>query len=91
MANRRCNLLAKDCDRAMLGNELEPRRPQVAGVVGSFTFPRRAEGLARAGAGPDGAVVGPSGLTEGVTPDADSGEEVALGESSEVVGSNIDN
>jgi len=50
-----------------------------------------AEGLTGTRSCPDFAVVGPSGEPEGVGPDADPGEEVALGEASEIVGSNIDN
>jgi hypothetical protein len=60
-------------------------------VVERFPFTGRAEGLAGAGACPDFAVVGPSGETQGMAPDADSGEKVALAESSEIIGLNIDN
>jgi len=91
MANCGANLLAKDCDRATLADEPEPLRPQVAGVVGAFAFAGRAEGLAGTRFGPDWSIVGPSGEAQGVAPDSDPGEEVALGEASEVVGSNIDN
>src|SRR5690606_25167921 len=38
----------------------------------------RAERLARAGTGPDLPVVGPAGESEGMGPDADSGEEMML-------------
>jgi hypothetical protein len=39
---------------------------------------------------PDGTVVAPSGAAEGIVPDPDPGEEVALGVASEVVGGNIE-
>jgi hypothetical protein len=63
----------------------------VAVVFICLTRSGRAEGLAGAGAGPDFAVVGPSGESEGVAPDSDASEEVALPEASEVIGSNIEN
>jgi hypothetical protein len=50
-----------------------------------------AEGLAGAGAGPDGPVVRPSGKAEGIGPDADTGEEVALGVAAEVRSSHVPN
>jgi hypothetical protein len=65
--------------------------PEVPVVGKSGTFAGGAEGLAGTGAGPDGLVVGPSCKTEGVGPDADPGEEVALGVALEVDGLNIDN
>jgi len=49
----------------------------------------RGERLARAGTGPRGAVVGPSGASEGVGPDADPGEEVALNIPGKVAWSDI--
>ena len=52
-------------------------------------FACRAERLARARSGPDGAVVGPSCLSQGVAPYADSGKEVALGVLGEFVWSDI--
>lgn len=50
-----------------------------------------AEWLARWGAGPNRSIVGPPGAAEGVGPDSNASEEMTLGESNEVVGSNIDN
>jgi hypothetical protein len=47
--------------------------------------------LTRAGAGPDGTVVGPSGEAQREAPAADAGEEMALGVAAQVVGQNIDN
>jgi hypothetical protein len=49
----------------------------------------RAERLARAASGPDRAVVGPPGETQGEGPSADACEEMALGESGKFVGSYI--
>ncbi len=70
-------------------DEVEESGPKVPLVISPAAFTCRAERLARAGAGPDGAVVGPSGAAEGMGPDADPGEEVALRESVEVIGRNI--
>lgn len=50
---------------------------------------RDAEGLARAGAGPDRSVVWPGGEAEGVGPDSDPREEVTLGEPPEVGWSDV--
>jgi hypothetical protein len=85
------SLLSKDRCRPALADEWNPRWPKVARIVGTFAFSRHAPRLAGAASGPDFPVVGPSGELEGVGPAPDAGEEVALGEASEVVGSNIDN
>jgi len=85
------NLLSKDDWRAALCDEPMEVRPEVPLVVEPLALARRAERLAGAGAGPDRAVVGPSGEAEGVAPDADPCEEMALSESVEVIRSNIDN
>jgi hypothetical protein len=47
--------------------------------------------LTRTGAGPDGAVVCPTGEAEGEAPAADAGEEVALGEASEIASGHSEN
>jgi hypothetical protein len=85
------NLLSKDDWRTALGDEPVKLGPEVALVGKSGSLSGGAEGLTRAGASPDGSVVGPSCETEGVGPDADPGEEVALREFAKIVGSNIDN
>jgi hypothetical protein len=85
------NLLSKDNWRAALCDETMELGPEMALVGKSGTFAGGAEGLARAGASPDGAVVGPSCETEGVGPDADPGEEVALGVALEVARSHVPN
>ena len=89
--SRSSNLFAKDDRRSDGGNEPKEVRPQMPWIVGPKSFSRNAERLARAGAGPDGAVVEPSGETQGVRPSADPGEEVRLREASEVISGNIDN
>jgi hypothetical protein len=85
------NLLSKDDWRTALADEPVELGPEVALVGKSCSFSGGAEGLTRARAGPDGSVVGPSCETEGIGPDADPGEEVALREFAKIVGSNIDN
>lgn len=75
-----CNLLAKNDRRAALFDEPVEGGPKVPLVSKPAAFACRAEGLARARAGPDRPVVGPSGAAQGVGPDADAGEEVDLGE-----------
>lgn len=54
-------------------------------------FTCRAERLARAAGGPDGAAVGPASASQGEGPDTDSGEEMALGESAQIVRGDIFN
>jgi hypothetical protein len=72
------NLLAKDDWRAALADEVEEGRPEVPLVSEPCAFACRAERLARATACPDRAVIGPSGAAQGVGPDANACEEVAL-------------
>jgi hypothetical protein len=83
------NLLSKDDWRRALANEPMELRPEVALVFERFALPCGGEGLARAGACPDGTVVWPSGEAEGVAPHSDAGEEVALGIASEVISPNF--
>jgi hypothetical protein len=75
-----CNLLAKDDVRAALADEPVEGWPEVPLVIKPAAFACRGERLAGAGAGPHGSVVGPPCLSQGVGPDTDTGEEVALGE-----------
>jgi len=56
----------------------------MAGIGGAIGFPRRAEGLAGAGACPDRPLVRPSSEPERVAPDSDAREEMTLGISSKV-------
>jgi hypothetical protein len=85
------NLLAKANERSSCFDETKELWPKMPFVVERFAFAGRAERLARAGAGPDFPVVWPPGEAQGVRPDPDAGEEMALGVSSQVVGLNIDN
>ncbi|EIB3589053.1 hypothetical protein RIX54_002803 [Salmonella enterica] len=59
------------------------------GVIESPAFPWLAEWLTGAGTCPDGATVRPSGASQGVRPDADPGEKMALCESLKVIGGNF--
>jgi len=54
-------------------------------IVGAPAFSRDAERLARARAGPERSVVGPSGKSGGNAPEAASGEEMTLCEASKVI------
>lgn len=78
------NLLTKDDVREALADELEPRRPKMARIVGAIFLPGVAERLAGTGACPDWPFVWPSGEPQGVGPSADAGEEMALDEAGEV-------
>jgi hypothetical protein len=78
------NLLAKDDARAALADETEEGGPEVAFVLETTASAGVAEWLAGAGSGPDWAIVGPAGAAQGVAPDSDAGEEVALVESHKV-------
>lgn len=89
VSNCRLNLLTKDDCRLALADEIEEDGPEVPFVVDSCLFAGSAEGLAWAASGPDWPVVRPSGVAQGMGPDADPGEEVALGEFKQVVGSHI--
>lgn len=73
------NLLTKDLLRAALSDEMVPMRPKVPLVSNPASSACRAERLARRASCPHGPIVRPSGETQGVRPDADSSEEVALG------------
>ena len=82
---RRRNLFTKDNWRAALADEVVESGPEVPRVIEPAAFACRAERLAREGSGPDRSVVRPSGKSQGVGPDTDPGEEVALRVSSEVI------
>ena len=55
-----------------------------------FALAGGAEGLAGTRACPNRSVIGPSGEPQGVAPDADSGEEMALGKGAEFCGVDLD-
>jgi hypothetical protein len=83
------NLFAKDCDRLRDADEAEEFGPEMTfiGCAGSFSGNR--ERLARARSRPDALFVRPACAPEGVTPDSNSGEEMALTESGEVCGLHV--
>ena len=85
------NLFTKDDVRAALAEQVEPRRPKVAAIVGASALPRARERLTGTAPRPDGAIIGPAGEAQGVGPATDAGEEMALLEAAEIGGSNIDN
>jgi hypothetical protein len=62
-----------------------PGWPQVPLVSKPSAFACRAERLAWARAGPNRSVIWPSGLSQGIGPDANSGEKVALSKSIKLV------
>jgi hypothetical protein len=83
------NLFSKDNDRAALCDELEPRWPKIAGIVGTSCCPDGAEGLTGTAARPDRPRRGPAGEPERIRPSANAGEEMTLLESVEVISGNI--
>ncbi|HYV62398.1 MAG TPA: hypothetical protein VE958_06975 [Bryobacteraceae bacterium] len=84
-------MLAKANDRSSCFDETKELWPKMPFVVERRAFSGRAEWLAGTAARPDFAVVGPAGEPERVGPDSDAGEEVTLGISSQLIGSNIGN
>jgi len=79
------NLLSTNDCRVTLLDKIEPDRPEVAFIGKTLTGSREAEGLTWAAPSPDGSVVGPSSQSKGVTPAANTGEEVTLGVGLEVI------
>jgi hypothetical protein len=88
MSNRCFNLFTKDDARAALFDELEPDRPKVARIGAAKLGAGARERLTGATPGPDFSVIGPAGESKGIAPASNAGEEMALDESSEVIGSN---
>ena len=78
------NLLSKDDCRAALFDEMLEGRPEVPLVIKPSTFACRAERLARTGAGPNRSIVRPTRTSQGKAPNANAGEEMALGKTGEV-------
>jgi hypothetical protein len=91
IASRSCNLLTHDDRGPDGGDKAMEVRPQVPWISLAEASAGGGERLARTRARPDWAVVGPSCEPKGVAPSADTGEEMALGELSKVIRSNIDN
>lgn len=89
IASRSRNLFSHDDSGPAGGDEAKEVGPQMPRIVCTGSFAGDRERLARAGAGPDFTVVGPSGEAGGVGPSADAGEEMALGVSSQVFGPDI--
>jgi hypothetical protein len=85
------NLLSKDDWRAALADEVMPVGPQVPLIIKPASCTCRAERLARAASCPNGAIICPACGAQGVRPDPDACEEVALGEVSQFIRGNIDN
>jgi hypothetical protein len=86
-----CNLFANDRDRSALLDKPVPCGPKVPLVVKPSAFACRAERLAGAASCPDSPFVIPPGESQSARPDADAGEEVALGVASQIVRSDIFN
>jgi hypothetical protein len=86
-----CNLLSKDDCRAALFDEVVEGWPQVPLVIKPSAFACRAERLARTGTGPNRSVIAPSGRSQGMAPNANTGKEVALGKTAQVAGVDIFN
>jgi hypothetical protein len=84
-------LLSKQNWRAELGDEALKSGPEMSFVGMALPLSCDRKRLTGWASGPDGAVFGPAGVSEGASPDANPGEEMALGETSEVVSQNIDN
>jgi hypothetical protein len=75
-----CNLLTKHDVRSALADEVVESWPEMPLVIKPSAFACRAERLAGAGSCPDGAIICPACAAQGVRPDANSCEEMALGE-----------
>jgi hypothetical protein len=84
------NLLAKNDCRSALCDEMVERWPKVPLVSKPAAFACRGERLAGARAGPDVCGVGYAGAPQGVGPDPDAGEEVALVVPAKVISPHID-
>ena len=78
------NLLSKDDCRAALFDEVLEGWPQMPLVIKPSSFACRAERLARTGTSPNRSVVCPAGRSQGMGPDANAGEKVALRETAQV-------
>jgi hypothetical protein len=83
------NLLSKDDCRLALADEPMEVRPEVPLVIKPSSRACRAERLARTGTSPNRSIIGPAGAAKGVGPNADAGEEMALGVGLEVIRMNI--
>lgn len=85
------NLFSKDCCRFSLLDEPMEVRPQVPLVSKPSSLACLGERLARTGTGPNRSIIWPACSAQGIGPNTNTGEEVALGVGLEVVGVNIFN
>jgi hypothetical protein len=83
------NLLSNNDWRSALGDEVVKSGPKMSFVGVALALASARKRLTRAGAGPDGAFVGPPCPPKSKGPPADAGEEVDLGEVSEFLGSDV--
>jgi hypothetical protein len=84
-----CNLLTKHDVRAALADEVMEGGPEMPLIIKPSAFACRAERLAGAGSCPDGSVICPSCAAQGVRPDANSCEKMALGKGGKFVWGDI--
>ncbi len=91
LSNRCRNLLSHDDRGEGSADEVEEDRPEVAFVFLPFLLTGDGEGLAGAGAGPEGAIIRPASKSSCIGPSTNACEEVALRVSGKVVGSDINN
>nr|WP_242691096.1 hypothetical protein [Lysobacter enzymogenes] len=89
LANRRRNLLSHEDSGPSGTGESKKVGPQVPIVSLRFALAGDRERLARRGAGPELAVVGPAGCSSGECPSADAGEKMTLPKWSQVSGLDI--
>nr|WP_064748683.1 hypothetical protein [Lysobacter antibioticus] len=90
LANRRRNLLSHEDSGPSGAGESKKVGPQVPIVSLRFALACDRERLARRGACPEFAVVGPAGSSSGQGPSADTGEKMTLPKLSEVSGLHVD-
>jgi hypothetical protein len=83
-SNRVISLLSKDDWRLADADESEPIRPEVTSVIKPLAFACRREGRAGATSCPTRSIIRPSGESQGIRPNSDTCEEVALRKSFEV-------
>lgn len=91
LANRCRNLFSHEDSGPSGTGESKQVGPQMPIVSLGFAFACDRERLARRGACPDFAIIGPPGEAGGKRPSTNAGEEMALPESDKVIRSNIDN
>jgi hypothetical protein len=83
------NLFSSNDKGLACGDETGHFGPEVTDIGGSFHETGRREGLARAGAGPQGEGVGPASKAGSIGPSPDAGEQMNLGVPLEILGLDI--